>query len=72
MGFGLGKGNSRKRLGAGALRPIGRRVKPIGDGVVPIDTGDLTMKGTSGVKGRVGKRVKPIDKPIRNIYDPLS
>ena len=74
MGFGFGgkKGNARKRLGVGAVRPIGRRVRPIGDGVKPIDTGDLTMKGTSGVKGRVGRRVKPIDKPVKNIFDPLS
>jgi len=74
MGFGFGgkKGNARKRLGVGAVRPIGRRVRPIGDGVKPIDTGDLTMKGTSGVKGRVGRRVKSIDKPVKNIFDPLS
>jgi len=61
------------------LRPIGRNgVRPIDrprravDGVKPIDTGDLTMKGTSGVRGRVGRKVKAIDKPVRNIYDPLS
>lgn len=74
MGFGFGgkKGNSRKRLGVGAVRPIGKRVRPIGDGVKPIDTGDLTMKGTSGVQGRVGRKVKSIDKPVKNIFDPLS
>lgn len=78
MGFGFGgkKGNSRKRLGVGAIRPIGRRVRPIGDGVKPIDRPikaiDTTVSGTSGVKGRVGKRVKPIDKRVRNIFDPLS
>ncbi len=74
VGFGLGgkKGNSRRRLGVGAVKPIGRRVRPIGDGVKPIDTGDLTVKGTSGVRGRVGRKVKAIDKPIKNIFDPLS
>ena len=78
MGFGFGgkKGNSRKRVGVGALRPIGRRVRPIGDGVKPIDTPikpiGRSVKGTTGVSGRVGRRVKPIDKPVKNIFDPLS
>lgn len=72
MGFGFGgkKGNSRKRLGVGAVRPIGRRVKPIDRNgrrlgrngeVQPIDR---PITGVSGVKGRVGKRVKTIDKGI--------
>ncbi len=78
MGFGFGgkKGNSRRRLGSGALRPIGRRVRPIGDGVQPIDTPikavDTAVSGTSGVRGRVGKKVRSIDKPVKNIFDPLS
>jgi len=70
MGFGFGskKGNSRRRIGAGAVRPIGRRVKPIDRNgtrlgrngeVQPIDR---AISGISGTKGRVGRRVKPIDK----------
>ena len=73
MGFGFGgkKGNSRKRLGVGAVRPIGRRVKPIDRNgrrlgrngeVIPIDR---PITGISGTKGRVGKRVKPVDKGLR-------
>ncbi len=75
MGFGFGgrKGNSRKRIGAGAVRPIGRRVRPIGDGVKPIDRPigaiDRPISGMTGVKGRVGRNVKSINRKVKNSDD---
>jgi len=72
MGFGLGGKRKVRPIGRNGVRPIDRPRRAVGDGVKPIDTGDLTMKGTSGVRGRVGRKVKSIDKPVKNIFDPLS
>jgi hypothetical protein len=52
----MGFGFGKKRK----LRLFGE-VKPI----------DKAITGTSGVKGRIGKVVKPIDKKTKNIFDPL-
>lgn len=46
-----------------------RVVKGFGSDVEPIDK---KIMGTDGTKGMVGKRVKPIDKKTRNIFDPMS
>lgn len=58
MGFGLG----RKR-----------RIRPIGDGVKPIDRPigaiDRPISGVSGVKGKVGRNVKPINRRVKNADD---
>jgi len=40
-----------------------------GNDVKPIDK---AIMGTSGEKGMVGKKVKPIDKKTKNIFDPMS
>jgi len=53
----MGFGFGKKRK----LRMFGE-VKPI----------DKAITGTSGTKGKVGKNVKAIDKPTRNIFDPLG
>ena len=68
MGFGFGgkKGNSRRRIGTGAVRPIGRRVRPIGDGVKAIDR---PISGISGVKGKVGRNVKSINRRVKDADD---
>ncbi len=58
MGFGLG----RKR-----------RIRANGDGVKPIDRPigaiDRPISGVSGVKGKVGRRVKPIDRKLKGADD---
>ncbi len=54
--MGFGFGKKRK------LRGFGNDVKPI----------DKPITGTTGTKGMVGKKVKPIDKKVRNIFDPMS
>ena len=40
-----------------------------GNAITPIDK---KISGTDGTKGMVGKRVKPIDRKTKNIFDPLS
>ena len=45
-----------------------RKLRSFG-GVEPIDK---KIEGTSGTKGMVGRKVKPIDKKVRNIFDPMS
>ncbi len=57
MGFGLGKKRNGIR-GTG----FGSSIKPI----------DKEIMGTDGTKGMVGKKVKPIDKKTKNIFDPMS
>lgn len=81
MGLGLGrkKGNSRRRLGlrSGAIRPIDTGVRPIDrngkrtvkGNVRPIDR---PISGTSGIKGMVGKTVKPIDRKTKGADDIFS
>lgn len=59
MGFGFGsKKHNRGIKGTG-----------FGNAITPIDK---PITGTSGVKGKVGKVVKPIDKKVKNIFDPMS
>lgn len=77
MGFGFGNGKRKLRpIGRNGVRPIDRPRRAVGDGVRAIDSPikpiGRKVKGTSGTGGRVGTRVKPIDKPIKNIFDPLS
>jgi len=65
----------RKSLRGGIIRADKARIMRLGKGVKAIDTpikelGE-TFRGTSGLGGRVGKVVKPIDKKKRNIFDPL-
>jgi len=43
-----------------------RKVRPIGDGVKPIDR---PISGVSGVKGKVGRSVKPIDRKLKGADD---
>lgn len=58
MGFGFGRKKQNGIRGTG----FGSSIKPI----------DKEIMGTDGTKGMVGKKVKPIDKPKRNIFDPMS
>ena len=57
MGFGFGKKRNGIR-GTG----FGSSIKPI----------DKEIMGTDGTKGMVGKKVKPIDKKTKNIFDPMN
>ena len=66
---------NRKALRSGIGRADKARIIRLGRGVKAIDTpikelGE-TFRGTSGLGGKVGKVVKPIDKKKRNIFDPL-
>ncbi len=73
MGFGLGRKRKLKPVGRNGLRPIDRPRRAVGDGVTPIDRPiravGTAVSGTSGTKGRVGKKVKPIDRTPKNIFD---
>lgn len=46
-----------------------RVTKGFGNSITPIDK---PITGTDGTKGMVGKRVKPIDKKTKNVFDPMS
>ncbi len=67
---------NRKSLRAGIVRGDTARHMRLGKGVKAIDTPIKELgekfRGTSGLGGRVGKVVKPIDKNKRNIFDPMS
>lgn len=58
MGFGFGRKKHNGVRGTG-----------FGDSITPIDK---KITGTDGTKGKVGKNVKPIDKKVKNIFDPMS
>jgi len=61
MGFGFGKKRKLRSVGGSSVSAIGRGVEPI----------DKAIMGSDGTKGMVGKRVKPIDKTKRNLFDPF-
>jgi len=66
---------NRKALRAGVGRADKARIMRLGKGVKAIDTpikelGE-TFRGTSGLGGKVGRKIMPIDKKKRNIFDPL-
>ena len=50
-----------------------RKLRPIGDGIKPIDTAIRPVgrmpKGTGGTQGRVGKPVKPINRRVKGADD---
>jgi hypothetical protein len=62
MGFGFGKKRKLRSVGGSSVRAVGNGVEPI----------DKAIIGSDGTKGMVGRRVKPIDKGKRNIFDPMS
>ncbi len=66
----------RKSLREGIVRGDKARLMRLGKGVTAIDKPIKELgekfRGTSGLGGRVGKIVKPIDKSRKNIFDPMG